>query len=329
VPVLAPLESSLSKLPTTIEGAFSAPDRLVDGLLQLGRDAVGPLLSILVIVVVAFLVLRGLRTVVRHSIARVMERNDETARELMLKANTLSSVLESAARLLVLIVAGMMILSNLGLDIAPLIASAGVAGIAIGLGAQSLIRDFIGGFFILFEDQFGVGDVISVGDQTGTVELLSLRRTGLRAIDGSFIIVPNGDIRTVKNLTKEWSRAVIDVDISYDDDVDHAIAVLRELLEGIEHDPMIGDAVIAPADVLGVQALGQYQVTIRLMVKTRPMEQWRVERELRRRIKATLQQAGITIPYPHSVMLTRTADGRLTEEALEESAPSPGRQNGH
>lgn len=292
-----------------IKQAVSDPDLFAEYLGQLGRQAAGPALSILVIVVVSFLVLRALRMLVQKTIRRLMERSDQPARELTLKANTLSSVVESAGRMVVLIVAGMMVLDNLGFDIAPLIASAGVAGIAIGLGAQSLIKDLIGGFFILFEDQFGVGDVIRVNGAVGTVELLSLRRTGIRGIDGTFIIVPNGDIRLVENLTKEWSRAVIDVDISYDDDVDQAIAVLKDLLEGIENDPELGDAIIAPADVLGVQALGAYQVTIRVMVKTGPTERWRVERELRRRIKRGITEAGITIPYPHNVSIVRPTDG--------------------
>ena len=301
-----------------IEATLVSADRFADLLRGIADRAAGPFFSILVIVVVTFLLLRGLRTVVRQLMKRVLERANEPPRELTLRANTLSSVVESAGRLLILIVAGMMVLGNLGLDIGPLIASAGVAGIAIGLGAQSLIRDLIGGFFILFEDQFGVGDVISVDGQAGTVELFSLRRTGLRAIDGAMITVPNGDLRTIKNLTKDWSRAILDVDISYDDDVDRATAVLQRLLDGLEQDPDLGNAIIGPAEVLGVQALGAYQVTLRLMIKTQPMQQWRVERELRRRIKRVLQDEGITIPYPHSVTLLRPpGDGASDDQTAD------------
>ncbi len=295
--------------------AVSRSNTVIDNLKNIGRQAIGPTLSILLIVVIAFLILRLMRSVIRRTIQHLVERGAESNRELTLKINTLSTVVESLLRLIVVVVAGMMVLSNLGIDIAPLLASAGVVGIAIGLGAQSLIRDFIGGFLILLEDQFGVGDVITVNGYTGTVEHVSLRRTGLRQLNGSFAIVPNGDVRSVQNLTKDWSRALVDVDISYDDDVDHAIEVLTNLLDGIEYDPVLGDAILEPANILGVQALGPYQVTIRLMVKTVPMQQWRVQRELLRRIKGALNASGVTIPYPHSVTVFRSANGQESNEA--------------
>jgi moderate conductance mechanosensitive channel len=203
----------------------------------------------------------------------------------------------------------MMVLSNVGLDIGPLLASAGVAGLAIGFGAQSLIRDFISGFFILLEDQFGVGDVVTINDATGTVEQLSLRRTAMRTLDGTVVTIPNGEILQVWNLTKDWARAVLDIDISYDDDIDRAMDVIRNELEGIERDEQIGDVIIAPAEVLGVIALGAYQVTIRAWVKTKPMEQWGVQRELFKRLKQALDRNDITIPFPHQVTLVRSENG--------------------
>ncbi len=305
----------ISFVESGIRSAINRSNLTAETAKSIGKDAIGPALSILVIVVISFLILRAMRTVIRRTIKHLVERSNQQSRELTLKINTLSSVVESGGRLIVLVIAGMMVLSKLGLNIAPLLASAGVVGIAIGLGAQSLIRDFIGGFLILIEDQFGVGDVISVNNFVGTVEHLSLRRTGLRGLDGSFTIVPNGDVRAVQNLTKDWSRALVDVDISYDDDVDHAIAVLTELLDGIQQDPDLGEAVLEPANILGVQALGPYQVTIRLMVKTKPMEQWRVQRELRRRIKHALNSSGVTIPYPHNVTVFRSANGQDSDRA--------------
>ncbi len=305
---IAVVQSGLAK-------AVSHPNLILDTAKAVGKRAIEPGLSILLIVVISFVVLRVMRTIIRRTIGHLVERGDQHNRQLTLKVNTLSSVVESGGRLIVLVIAGMMVLSNLGINIAPLLASAGVVGIAIGLGAQSLIKDFIGGFLILLEDQFGVGDVISVNGHTGTVEHLSLRRTGLRGIDGSLTIVPNGDVRAVQNLTKDWSRALVDVDISYDDDVDHAIDVLKNLLDGIQEDPDLGSAVLEPANILGVQALGPYQVTIRLMVKTRPMEQWRVQRELLRRIKQALTVSGVTIPYPHNVTVIRSSNGAETDQA--------------
>lgn len=292
---------------TSVNGLVDDPQVFVSALRVAGERMIQPALTIVVIVTVTVVLLRLLRTVVRSTITRVMQREGQPRRELALKANTLANVIESAGRMVIVIIAAMMVLDAMSVPIAPLLASAGVVGIAIGLGAQSLIKDVLGGFFILFEDQYGVGDVIAVGDQSGLVEQLSLRRTGLRALDGSFIVVPNGDIRTVTNLTKGWSRAVIDVSISYDDDIDQAVSLLQGLVEKLEDDPVIGDAVLGPGEVTGVEALGPYQVTLRAMVKTRPMEQWRVQRELRRRIKRLFDERNITIPYPHSVTLLREA----------------------
>jgi moderate conductance mechanosensitive channel len=270
---------------------------------------IGPSIAIAIIVVMSLIALKLLRLMVNRAVQRIMDRHDQPARELKLKADTLSRVIESAGRMLIMLIATMMVLSNIGLDIGPLLASAGVAGLAIGFGAQSLIRDFISGFFILLEDQYGVGDVITVNDATGTVEHLSLRRTMLRGIDGTVITIPNGEILQVSNLTKDWARAVLDMDISYDDDIDRAIKVIQEELEGIETDEQIGDVIIAPAEVLGVVALGEYQVTIRAWVKTKPMEQWGVQRELFKRLKQALDRNEITIPFPHQVTLIRSANG--------------------
>ncbi len=307
--------AALSLVESSIRSAINRSNLTMETAKTIGKHAIGPALGILTIIVIAFLILRAMRSVIRRGIKHLVERSNQPSRELTLKINTLSSVVESGGRLIVLVISAMMVLSKLGLNIAPLLASAGVVGIAIGLGAQSLIRDFIGGFLILIEDQFGVGDVISVNGFVGTVEHLSLRRTGLRGLDGSFTIMPNGDVRAVQNLTKDWSRALVDVDISYDDDVDHAINVLTELLDGIQEDPDLGSAVLEPANILGVQALGPYQVTIRLMVKTKPMEQWRVQRELRRRIKHALNSSGVTIPYPHNVTVFRSANGTDSDQA--------------
>lgn len=277
-------------------------------LTEIGRTTIGPIISVLFIVVMALVIMRLMRTLIRRTIRHLVERNEKPNRELTLKINTLSSVVESGGRALVIVIAGMMILTNIGINIAPLLASAGVVGIAIGLGAQSLIKDVIGGFLILFEDQYGVGDVISVNSYSGVVEHLSLRRTGLRGTDGSFTIIANGDVRAVQNLTKDWSRAVIDVDISHDDDIDQAVDTLTDMLKDIQHDPELGSAILEPAEILSVQAMGPYQVTLRILVKTRPMEQWRVQRVLLRRIKQVFYRSGATIPYPRSETVVRTIE---------------------
>ncbi len=313
----------------TVDKAVDNPDQAFQQLRDWASGAIAPAISIIAIVLISFLLLRLLRSIVRRTISRLIERGDQPTREVTLKANTLTYVIESAGRLIVVVIAGMMVLSNLGFDIAPLIASAGVAGIAIGLGAQSLIKDFINGFFILLEDQFSIGDVISVNGNNGTVEQLSLRRTGLRTLEGAFIVIPNGDIRTVTNKTKGWSRAMIDVDVSYDDDVDHVMAVLRDLLDDFQEDLEFTPVITAPAEITGIEALGPYQVTIRVLVKTLPAEQWRVQRELRRRIKYAFERAGISMPYPHSVTISRSDDAAPAHPtAVKEHMEQPGEPAG-
>lgn len=266
--------------------------RLDDWLTETGSTIV----SIVVIIVVALIVLRLLRTFVQKIVQRVLSDTDQTPRELRQKAQTLAAVVESAGRLIVFLVAGMMILSNIGLDIGPLIASAGVAGLAIGLGAQSLIRDTINGFFILFENQYAVGDSVRVGEFSGTVEEVSLRRTVLRSVNGAVIIIPNGEVRAVQNQSKGWSRAVIDIDTTAVADERRVLAILHELLDDIRDDPEIGAAIIEAPDILGINAITPTGVTFRVLIKTEPLGQWKVERELRLRILRAFRDNGIPVP---------------------------------
>ncbi len=290
---------------TTVTGA------LADRAVTLGDRLLTAFPAVLITILLSWITLRLLRGVLRQAIRRILERRGEAPREIAVRLNTLASVIESATRIAVVVIAAMTILSALGVPIGPLLASAGVAGLAIGLGAQSLIRDVIGGFFIVLEDQYHVGDVIQVngaGGPSGLVEQLTLRYTALRGLDGSYTIVPNGDIRAVTNLTKDWARSVIDIDIAYEEDMNKAISVLKDMLAEFERDPAFADAILEPGEILGVEALSATHATVRLMIKTRPMEQWRVARALRQRIKAAFDRAGITVPYPRSVVTVQAAE---------------------
>lgn len=283
-------------------------DGVVDQILSLTRDdvlnrlqgqaaaALRTTISIVVIVIVAFIVLRVLRTFVQNIVERVLAANDQTPRELQQKARTLANVIESGGRFVVFIIAGMMVLSNLGFEIAPLLASAGIAGLAIGLGAQSLIKDTINGFFILIENQYAVGDVIVVGPSSGTVEEVSLRRTVVRAVNGAQVVIPNGDIRTVENQSKGWSRAVIDIETATNVDDARVLVLLHDLLDPIQSDPLIGSKILEPPQVLGISSISVTGVTFRILVKTEPLQQWMVERELRLRIRQTFLENGIAMP---------------------------------
>jgi small conductance mechanosensitive channel len=188
------------------------------------------------------------------------------------------------------------VLEILGVNLGPLIAGAGIAGVALGFGAQSLVRDFLTGMFMLMEDQYGVGDVIDAGVATGTVEGVSLRTTRLRDVDGVVWHVPNGTILRVGNKSQQWARAVIDVPVTLQADTATADEVIRQVADEVWHDPDYASIILAEPSVLGVESLAPGRVVIRVVVRTRPQEQWRVERELRKRIKAALDEAGIALP---------------------------------
>jgi len=174
-----------------------------------------------------------------------------------------------------------------------------VLGLAVSFGAQSLVKDIISGTFMLLEGQFGIGDVIAVGDASGAVEKITLRTTVLRDIRGAVHIIPNGEITRVTNLTKAWSRAVLDIGVSYREDVDHVIAVLREEGERLHLDPEWRPLLLDPPEVPGVESFADAAVVIRMLARTLPEKQWDVARELRRRIKIRFAAEGIEIPAPH------------------------------
>jgi small conductance mechanosensitive channel len=219
------------------------------------------------------------------------------------RIDALTSVLRSLVTFVIYTVAVFMILGEIGINLGPLIAGAGIIGVALGFGSQSLVKDFLSGVFILVEDQFGVGDIVDLDGQTsGTVDAVSLRTTRLRSVDGTLWHVPNGEIRRVGNKSQHWSRALIDIEVAYDTDLDHAEAVIARVADEIA----TGDAdVIEQPEVWGVEQLGANGIVIRLVVKTRPSEQFRVSRELRRKIKAVFEEEGIEIPFPQQTVWHR------------------------
>jgi small conductance mechanosensitive channel len=264
-------------------------------------------LRLLVIAIGSILLIRLLRAVAER-IPNLMAAGGEpgiTEREK--RARTAASLIRTVGTTLVVIVAVMMAFREIGLDITPLIAGAGVAGLAIGFGAQSLIKDIVAGFFILLDDQFHVGDVIQAAGVSGQVEQMTLRMTIIRDLQGTVHFIPNGEIKVVSNLTKEWSRAVLEIGVSYEEDVDRVIALLSEIGRSLAEDESFGKLVLEPPQVLGVEALTDSQVTIRMLTKTVPFKQWEVARELRRRIKTRFDREGIRTPYPHRVIITRPA----------------------
>jgi moderate conductance mechanosensitive channel len=219
--------------------------------------------------------------------AEYLHERAERARQ---RTVTMGAVLRSIASFVIFALALLSCLGELGIELAPLVAGAGIAGIAVGFGAQSLVRDFLAGMFIVIEDQYGVGDTVDLGEAKGTVEKVTLRTTSLRDIEGTLWVVPNGEIKRVANKSQLWARALVDMRVSYDADLDQALAIIRESATAIvDAEPR---AIEAP-DVLGVESFTDGAVVVRITVKTEPGAQFHIARELRAGIKRSLEDAGI------------------------------------
>lgn len=219
------------------------------------------------------------------------------------RAGTIGAVLRSLAKAGIGIMAVLMILGEFGINLGPLIAGAGIVGVALGFGAQSLVKDFLSGIFMLMEDQFGVGDVIDAGEASGVVEGVSLRTTRLRDVEGTVWHVPNGEIRRVGNKSQQWSRALLDVQVAYNSDLDEARRIIKQVADEVWHDPEIGPSVLEEPEVWGVENFGPMGIAIRLVVKTKPADQWKVLRELRVRLKRALDAAGIDIGFQQGLVV--------------------------
>ena len=223
------------------------------------------------------------------------------------RAQALGTVLRSLVSVVIWSLAALIVLGEFGVNLGPLIAGAGIAGIALGFGAQSLVRDFLSGVFMLAEDQYGVGDVVDLGDATGTVEEIRLRTTRLRDGEGTVWFVPNGEIRRVANKSQRWARAVLDFEVAYETDLDLAGRVIKDAADAIWQEQQAAATVLEEPEVLGIEALAGGAVILRVALKVDPGEQWAVARLARRRIKDALDAAGIEGPLPQQVVWVRSA----------------------
>jgi small conductance mechanosensitive channel len=215
------------------------------------------------------------------------------------RTQTLASIIRTISVIAILVVGAMMVLKEFGIDIAPILAAAGIVGLAVGFGAQSLVKDVISGFFILLEDQIRVGDVVEIAGKGGLVEKINLKTTILRDLAGNVHYVPNGHIDVVTNMTKDYSRYVFDIGVAYREDVDEVIEVIKEVDEGLRNDPDFKDDILEPIEVLGLDQFANSAVVIRARTTTKPIKQWRVGREFNRRLKKKFDERNIEIPFPH------------------------------
>ncbi len=238
------------------------------------------------------------------------------------RAQTMGTLLKSIVTGIILAIVVTMMLSEIGVNIAPIIASAGILGLALGFGAQSLVSDFLSGIFMIFEDQYGVGDVVDLGEASGTVEAVSLRVTRLRDVNGTVWYVRNGEILRVGNMSQNWARTVLDVTVGYTEDLVQVRRVLQEVAHDLWDDEDFRGLVIEEPEVWGVESLGVDGIVVRVTLKTAPLEQWGVAREMRARIKARFEHEGINLAVAQRVMWQESAPTAATH-AGSDAGPEP------
>lgn len=260
-------------------------------------------IKIIGILISLFILFQMSRWIVKWMEKFVYEKDPLQASEAKKRAHTLGNILRHAFLIIITFVAVLMILGELEIQLGPLLATAGIGAIAIGFGAQSLVKDVISGFFIILENQYRIGDVIEVAGVSGLVESVSLRKTVLRDLQGKVHTIPNGEIKVVSNFSKEWSRSVLDLGISYREDIDRIVDLLIQIGKEMGSEEPYKSAILEPLQVLGVEKFDESQMVIRMMVKTAPLKQWEVGRELRRRIKIRFDEKGIQLPFPHRVLI--------------------------
>lgn len=322
-------DASLCGLLNNVTGDIEQA-RFVSGLISIP-------LFIVAVVLVAVVLRYVLHRVINRFVARieaedptrrgrldVFEPTDPISRERRVqRAKAVGSILNAVVSIVVWTLAVFVILPTIGVNITGLVAGAGIVGIALGFGAQTLVQDFVSGLFMIAEDQYGVGDVIDMGEATGVVEAVGLRTTRLRAVDGTVWHVRNGEVVRVGNMSQGWSRAVLDVAVAYGEDLTQVMETLKELGTDMREDPEWGDKFLDEPEVWGVEALAADGITVRMIIKTVPLEQWVVAREMRRRIKYRFDTLGIEIPFPQRTIWMRT-DGPGSQDHPPEAAPLGG-----
>jgi moderate conductance mechanosensitive channel len=299
----------LQAQPDTVEGALN-PVLALQELRQSEwreifdpSDIVGVVWKIVIVLALTWLAYRVLLLLLRR-VERSVEKADATTISLHeQRVRTLSGLLRSVGIGFIVLVGLFMLLRAVGLDIGPLLAGAGVIGLAVSFGAQSLVKDIISGLFILFENQFGVGDVVRIKDVAGRVERMTLRIVVMRDLHGVVHVVPNGEITQVSNLTRAFSRAVLEIRIPFHEDVDRVLAVLRSLGDELWVDPEWRPLLTEEVAVPGIESFGESAVNVRVIATTIPLKQWDVARELRLRIKRRFDAEGIQMPYPHRTLV--------------------------
>ena len=272
-------------------------------------------LRLLLIGIVVYFGTRALRfglARIETTLLTMRENVDKNPLAAEQRIKTLTGLLRTIFLTLIWVIAVVMGLDQIGLDITPIIASAGIAGLAVGFGAQNLVRDVINGFFMILENQVRIGDVAVVNGTGGLVEAISFRTITLRDLSGTVHIFPNGTVTTLANMTKDWSFYVMDIGVAYKEDTDRVSAVMKEVGKELQEDPKIGPNILEPIEIMGVDNFGESEVVIKARLKTLPIQQWMVGREYRRRLKKAFDEQHIEIPFPHRTLYMGEASQPFT-----------------
>jgi small-conductance mechanosensitive channel len=252
-------------------------------------------IRILLILLITIVLLILVKVLTKRIFKSLHVKDDEQIK----RRETLTSVFQFVFKVIIITLSTITILGEFGIEIGPILAAAGIVGLAIGFGAQSIVKDFINGFFILLTDQIRIGDVVEISGKSGIVEGLNLRMVTLRDLGGNVHYVPNGEISVVTNMTKGYSRYVFDIGVSYRENVDEVMEVMRQVDDELRHDPEFQDDILEPLEILGLDRFGESAVVIQARTTTKPIKQWRIAREFKRRLKIQFDKQGIEIPYPH------------------------------
>ena len=247
----------------------------------------------------------------QRALARALALTEASVRTTQ-RTKTLGNVMGSIASIIIYTLAILMALGEFDINLGPLIASAGIVGIALGFGAQSLVKDFLSGIFMLVEDQYGVGDIVDVGDAAGVVEAVNLRTTQIRDVNGTLWYVPNGEIRRVANKSQEWARAVLDVEVAYDTDIPTAMQVIKQVADEVWEEAPDHATILEEPEIWGVESFGESAIAIRLAMKVEPAEQFATARLVRGRLKEAFDAAGIEIPFPQRTIWVKQVPGDST-----------------
>jgi len=278
----------------------------IDFLHKAGEWVLTVVPSIVLLIVVLIISLKIVKMLIhkmhRIVVQRAGKHDPDNIAETEKRINTLMGILHGLGKIILWSVFLMILLKKLGIDIGPILAGAGILGLAVGFGAQELVRDFISGFFILLENQIRAGDVAIINGTGGLVEKIELRTTSLRDFSGTVHVFQNGKINSLSNMTKEWSAIVFDMGVAYKEDVDHVMKVMKEVGDEMKSSEEYGPNILEPIEIFGVDQFADSAVVIKARLKTKPIQQWTIGREYRRRLKIAFDREGIEIPFPHTTL---------------------------